>query len=142
MAIVVKNTNKTLRTAKPVYFSDFLNSFSLQPIKNDIYNITNEESVKQSVKNIIFTNKGERFFNPTFGSDINLMLFENITPATEQIISDLIKTALKNHEPRAEVIEVNVTSQPDNNSVYVNIIFSTINSSEPISLDLILDRIR
>jgi len=142
MAIVLKNTNKTLINFKTINFSDFPNNFKFQPIKNDLTNITNEDSVKQSIKNIIFTNKGERFFNPNFGSDINLMLFENITPATEQIISDLIKTSISNFEPRANVIEVNVNSYSDENSVLVTIIFSTLNSAEPITLDFILDRIR
>jgi len=142
MAIVVKNNNKTLKTFKNVDFSDVETRFAFQAIKKDLVPVINEDSVKQSLKNIIFTSKGERFFNPNFGSDILLMLFENITPATEQIFTDLIKTAVSNHEPRANLIDVNVNPYPDENSVLISIIFSTLNSAEPITLDLILNRIR
>lgn len=142
MALVVKNLNKTLKTFKSVDFSDINTNFVFEVIKKDLTPIINEDSVKQSIRNIIFTNKGERFFNPNFGSDIIYMLFENITPATEQIITDLIKTAINNFEPRANVIEVLVNSYPDENSVLISVVFSTLNSAEPITLDLILNRIR
>lgn len=142
MALVVKNLNKTLKTFKSVDFSDINTNFVFEVIKKDLTPIINEDSVKQSIRNIIFTNKGERFFNPNFGSDIIYMLFENITPATEQIITDLIKTAINNFEPRANVIDVLVNSYPDENSVLISVVFSTLNSAEPITLDLILNRIR
>ena len=70
------------------------------------------------------------------------MLFENFTPATEQILKDLIKTAIKNFEPRAEVLDVKVFGNPDQNSVALTIIFSVINKSEPVTLELTLNRVR
>ena len=109
---------------------------------DDLLSYKNEDSVKRSIRNILLTDKGERFFNPTFGSDIRKMLFENFSPSTEQVVADLIKTAIGNHEPRANVIDVNVSGNPDQNSMYINIVFSVINKAEPVTLELILNRIR
>ena len=142
MAIVVRKTKTTPQTAKPLVYSDFYSNFDLELVKKDLRSYKNEDSVKRSIRNILLTDKGERFFNPTFGSDIRKMLFENFSPSTEQVVVDLIKTAIGNHEPRANVIDVSVSGDPDQNSMYVNIVFSVINKAEPVTLELILNRIR
>ena len=142
MAIVVRKTKTTPQTAKPLVYSDFYSNFDLELVKKDLLSYKNEDSVKRSIRNILLTEKGERFFNPTFGSDIRKMLFENFSPSTEQVVADLIKTAIGNHEPRANVIDVNVSGNPDQNSMYINIVFSVINKAEPVTLELILNRIR
>jgi len=142
MAIVVRKTKTTPQTAKPLVYSDFYSNFDLELVKKDLLSYKNEDSVKRSIRNILLTDRGERFFNPTFGSDIRKMLFENFSPSTEQVVADLIKTAIGNHEPRANVIDVNVSGNPDQNSMYINIVFSVINKAEPVTLELILNRIR
>ena len=142
MAIVVRKTKTTPQTSKPLVYSDFYSNFDLELVKRDLLSYKNEDSVKRSIRNILLTDKGERFFNPTFGSDIRKMLFENFSPSTEQVVADLIKTAIGNHEPRANVIDVNVSGNPDQNSMYINIVFSVINKAEPVTLELILNRIR
>ena len=142
MAIVVRKTKTTPQTTKPLVYSDFYSNFDLELVKKDLLSYKNEDSVKRSIRNILLTDKGERFFNPAFGSDIRKMLFENFSPSTEQVVADLIKTAIGNHEPRATVIDVNVSGNPDQNSMYINIVFSVINKAEPVTLELILNRIR
>ena len=142
MAIVVRKTKTTPQSSKPLVYSDFYSNFDLELVKRDLLSYKNEDSVKRSIRNILLTDKGERFFNPTFGSDIRKMLFENFSPSTEQVVADLIKTAIGNHEPRANVIDVNVSGNPDQNSMYINIVFSVINKAEPVTLELILNRIR
>ena len=142
MAIVVRKTKTTPQAAKPLVYSDFYSNFDLESVKKDLLSYKNEDSVKRSIRNILLTDRGERFFNPTFGSDIRKMLFENFSPSTEQVVADLIKTAIGNHEPRANVIDVNVSGNPDQNSMYINIVFSVINKAEPVTLELILNRIR
>jgi phage baseplate assembly protein W len=142
MAIVIRKTKTTPQTAKPIAYSDFYSNFDLENVKKDLLSYKNEDSVKRSIRNILLTDKGERFFNPTFGSDIRKMLFENFSASTEQVVADLIKTAIGNHEPRANVLDVNVSGNPDQNSMYINIVFSVINKAEPVTLELILNRIR
>lgn len=142
MALVLKTTRSTPLTSKNVIYSDFFSNMNLTPVRNDLAIYENEDSVKRALKNLILTDKGERFFNPIFGCDVRRLLFENLSEVTDQVMKDLIKTAVSNFEPRAEIIDVVVSSNPDNNSVYVSIVFSVINKSEPITLELILNRIR
>lgn len=141
MALVIRNQKNTTRNSTTIY-SDFYDSFSIESVKKDLISVKNEESIKQSIKNLLLTDRGERFFNPTLGSDIKYSLFENYTSATEQILTDLVKTCIKNFEPRANVIDVKVFGNPDNNSISLTILFSVINKSEPITLELTLNRVR
>lgn len=142
MALVIRNNNTSPQLSKNILYSDFKTSFKFSYVKRDLEQDVNEEAVKTSIKNILLTNRGERFFNPSFGSDIRSVLFENFTSATEQILSDLVKNAINNFEPRANIIEVLVNGDPDNNQVYITIIFSIINKSEPITFEIILNRVR
>ena len=141
MALVIRNNQSTTKQNKVLY-SDFKTSFDFSNVKKDLVADFNEESVKTSIKNILLTNRGERFFNPSFGSDIRYMLFENFNPTTEQVTSELIKNSLANFEPRANIIDVIVTSSVDTNQLSVTIVFSIINKSEPITFEIILNRVR
>jgi phage baseplate assembly protein W len=91
---------------------------------------------------LLLTRRGERFFNPSLGSDIEYILFENASPAMEKVLEDLIRTTIDNYEPRARIIDVQVTSDEDSHLITATIVFSIINKQEPIVLDLILNRIR
>jgi phage baseplate assembly protein W len=104
--------------------------------------ISNEDAVKQAIINIILTNVGERLFNPTFGSEINKMLFENVTPQTTATLISLIKSSINNYEPRANLIDVVASPLPDENAYTVSIVFSVINKTEPIYLEFLLNRVR
>ncbi len=125
-----------------IVYSDFDIGFRLNPISNDLAKIINENAVKRSIKNIIFTNFYERPFRPSIGSNVNKLLFENISPITVEILQTAIADAIRNHEPRANLIEVLATPYEDQNGIYVSIVFSIINKEDPISLELSLDRIR
>jgi phage baseplate assembly protein W len=94
------------------------------------------------VRNIILTNHGERFFKPKFGGNVTSQLFENASKFTEFNTARSIRIALQNYEPRAEVINVRVDSNPDTNNLTVTLKFRILNDPEPITLDVLLERIR
>lgn len=142
MALVIRSNKSTPRNSKSLTYSDLYSNFNYDLVKKDLLYLENEESIKNSIKNILLTDKGERFFNPTFGSDVKKMLFENFSSATEQIIRDLVKTCIKNFEPRANVIDVKVEEYLDQNSISLTILFSVINKTEPVTLEFTLDRVR
>ena len=131
-------------TNKQEIYSDFQTNFSIHPIKKDLTRLTNEDSVKRSIKNILLTNHYERRFRPTFGANIRKYLFENMTPITLEVIKMDIISAIKNFESRAEIIDVIVSGANDNNSVNVTITFSIINSLQvtTLSTTLTMDRVR
>lgn len=125
-----------------VIYSDFDIGFSSNPISRDLSRTINENAVKRSIKNIIFTNFYERPFRPSLGSNVNKLLFENFSPITIELIQTAITDAIKNYEPRANIIEVIATPYEDQNGVVASIVFSIINKEDPISLELSLDRVR
>lgn len=125
-----------------IVYSDFDIGFTQNPISLDLSKIINENAVKRSIKNILFTNFYERPFRPFLGSNLNKLLFENFTPVTVELIQTAITDAIRNYEPRANLIEVTATPYEDQNGIHASIVFSIINKEDPISLEISLDRIR
>ena len=102
-------------------FKDINLSFKRHPVTNDLVVIKNEDAIKQSVKNIIFTILGEKPFLPLFGSKLNSALFELDTNFNETKISDEISSVLLNNEPRISNILVSVSNPNDSHELNVTI---------------------
>ena len=98
-------------------FKDINLSFKRHPVTNDVLTISDEDAIKRSVKNIIFTILGEKPFEPNFGSVINESLFDLNTNLSEVRVSDEIRSSLLNYEPRISNIDVTVTVAPDTNEM-------------------------
>lgn len=134
---------ETTLTKQPIIYSDFMNNLDLHPLSGDLAKITNAESVKQSIKNLVLTSYGERLFNPTVGSNVYKTLFEPLNGFTLNDMQDHIVNTITFNEPRANLIEVVVSGVPNNdNAVAATIVFSLINTNEVASLNLILRRVR
>lgn len=130
-----------LSRRKEIY-SDVYKTMTVSAVNSDLLKLSDEQSVKESIKNLIMTNRGERLFQPEVGCDIRNLLFDNFTPDRLIVAKELIKTTLKNYEPRAGVIGIDVISGIDDNSISITITFNIINREEPIVLTLTLDRVR
>jgi len=98
-------------------FKDINLSFKRHPVTNDVLTVSDEDAIKRSVKNIIFTILGEKPFEPNFGSVINQSLFDLNTNLSEIRVSDEIKQSLLNYEPRIDNTEVTVSVYPDSNEL-------------------------
>ena len=98
-------------------FKDINLSFKRHPVTNDVITVSDEDAIKRSVKNIIFTILGEKPFEPNFGSVISQSLFDLNTNLNEIRISDEIKQSLLNYEPRIDNTEVTVSVYPDSNEL-------------------------
>jgi phage baseplate assembly protein W len=125
-----------------VIYSDFTNDLDFNPVSEDVAVKLNENSIKQAIKNILFTDRGERFFQPNLGGNIRAMLFENITPQLLVSMKQQISTTIKTHEPRCNLIDVVCSAAEDENGVYVSIVFNVINKQEPVVLEVVLERVR
>ena len=123
-------------------YSDFYNTFSKNFGTKDLARMTNEDSIINSLKNIIQTRKGERPFQPDFGCNIAGLLFENFSKFTTDAIETEIRTAVENFEPRVRTIKVKAIETQDNHSIELQLFFTTINNSENISISFFLSRIR
>lgn len=104
--------------------------------------MSDEAAVKQSIVNLIKTNFFDRPFQPGLGSYVNSLLFENITTQTIDFIRQSIKDTIDIYEPRALVNSIVVSPAPDDNALIVTIVFSIINKREPITIDLLLNKVR
>jgi len=127
---------------KEKVFKDIPLSFTAHPVTGNIKPVVNRDAVKQSVKSLVLTNFYERPYNPTLGGDIRSQLFENMDTLTEFNISKNIRQVIDNFEPRALLDDIKVQATPDSNALNVTIIFRVQNSSEPIIINILLERIR
>ena len=112
-------------------FKDINLSFKRHPVTNDVVTIRNEDAIKRSVKNIIFTILGEKPFEPNFGSIVNQSLFELNTTLNEIRVSDDIKASLKNYEPRISDIRVAVRIAPDTNEMNCTVQYDIVGIPAP-----------
>jgi len=127
---------------KQSLFSDFHKDLTQNPISEDLALKRDEEAVKESLKNLILTDKGERLMQPLLGGNIRAMLFENNTPATIKFLQEQIKATIEEYEPRASLIDVTVQSSLDENTINVTIYFYINNIEQPITLTVFLERTR
>jgi len=102
-------------------FKDLSMSFQVNPLNNDMIAIKNETAIARSVRNLVFTLPGERFFNQNLGSKVSKSLFENIDEISASIIRDEIENTIRNYEPRVDLINVKVTADYDNSGFNITI---------------------
>ena len=114
-------------------FKDLSMSFQANPLSKDLIALKNTNAIARSIKNIVFTLPGEKWFNQNFGSRITSSLFENINDITANIIVDEITESLTRYEPRVELIGEGVRAFPDydNNTFDVIIVYAVIGADVP-----------
>lgn len=127
---------------KEEYYSDIHKDLSLNPVSSDLAKKIDEESVKESIKNLILTDRGERLFQPNLGCDVRKLLFENYTPQTRLLIETAVRETIETYEPRCILIGIDIESQIDDNRININVIFTLANLSDEITLSIVLERTR
>ena len=133
-------TNKSKRSGQ--IYNDLNLDFQQNTATKDIQKITDVESVKRSVRNLINTNHYEKPFRPQVGSNLRAMLFELISPQMNHAISKEIDLLIRNYEPRCRLVEVSSHPQIDRNAYAVTISFYVVNHPEPVIVESFLERLR
>ena len=105
-------------------------------------NYTTKDQTKSNLINFFLTNKGERPFRPNFGANLRSYLFENITRITAASMATSINTALKNYEPRIEVLNTNIQARPDSNEVFITVTGRVKSTNEIIDIATTIERLR
>jgi phage baseplate assembly protein W len=123
-------------------FQDLDLNFTPHPVTKDIVRKFDENAIKQSIKNLVLTRNYEKPFHSEIGSPIRALMFDLITPLTALTVKRAIIDVINNYEPRVELMEVEPVVSPDNNSLYVSIVFKIRNTERPVTLDLLLERTR
>jgi len=133
-------SNESTRSAK--IYRDLDLDFQTNSATKDIQKLSDVESVKRSVRNLINTNHYERPFHPEIGSNLRAMLFENITPQMTHALSKQIDILIENFEPRARLVQINVQPFIERNGYRAQISFFVINSPERVEVETFLERLR
>ncbi len=112
-------------------FKDINLSFKRHPVTNDLVTIKNEDAIKRSVKNIIFTILGEKPFSPDFGSFVSESLFSLNTEFDSITLEDEIKNVLYRFEPRIDNVKIDISIYPDSNEVNATIQYDIVGEPSP-----------
>ena len=112
-------------------FKDINLSFKRHPVTNDVLTVRNEDAIKRSVRNIIFTILGEKPFEPNFGSVINDTLFDLSTNLNEIRISDEITSSLNRFEPRITNVVTTASVYPDSNELNCTVQYDIVGLPAP-----------
>jgi len=123
-------------------FSDISLSFEANPITKDIIKVKDDISVKQSIKILIMTEFFEAPFQKGKGTRVRQILFDLITDGGAELIRSEIIDVIEAKEPRANLIDVVVIPVPDENRYVIKIIFSMINTLEPLQVEMFISRLR
>ena len=112
-------------------FKDISMTFQSNPLNNDLIAIKNVNAIARSVRNIVLTTPGEKFFDPDFGSNVSKLLFENVDDITASQIRQEIEFSINNYEPRVKLINVEVIADNDNASFDTIITYEVIGANVP-----------
>jgi len=112
-------------------YKDISLSFDPHPITKDLPVLKNVNAIRRSVRNLVQTIPGERFFNPILGSSVYDSLFDLMDFGTSNLIEQEIVTTLRNFEPRVNNVRVRVSARPDQNNFDVTIFFDIVGAALP-----------
>ncbi len=133
----------TIENAKVRTYSDFLINFDKNPQTGFLAQFTNEDAVKQAIRNLVLTQRTERFYRAATGSKVWSLLFEPIDQVTTMSLEATIKETIKNNEPRAIVHTVQALPNLEYNMYIINVVFGIVSiPDQSFDLSLILRRVR
>jgi phage baseplate assembly protein W len=124
-------------------YSDFDFVFKKHPVTKDVPIKRDVEAVKQSVRNILLTRRGEKFFDPDFGGSLTEFLFENFDPIVEAEMNQRIVNTLRNYEPRVKVLNIEIEDLSERNALHLRLEVQIL-SPENLTTDIefIIERLR
>lgn len=143
MQIISRTNQLSSKSRQKEFYSGFTTNFDMNPSTGALIVLTNEESVKQSLKNLIQTDLGSRHYNNDIGSSIRRSLFEPIDDPTASTLQKSIELTIRNYEPRAQNPQILVIPNIVEQYYSVKVFFNLINiPNQQFDTEVILNRIR
>lgn len=125
------------------HFKDLSITFKPHPVTGDLIVVKDEADVKQSIVNLLLTNKGERFFNSDIGSSITELLFEALDYGTASLVQSYISDTLNRYEPRIRILSLSTIPNFDDNGFDVDLEFEIDGREDfPVNVSFFLERTR
>ena len=135
------NLSSSILTSREKKYSDINLLFEKKP-SGDIYVKKEADAVKQSVKNIVSTNRTKKPFDMEYGADITGMLFELSSGLEQESIKRQITSSINRYEPRARVLDIAVYDNADANTLRVSVTFRVLSTGEVVELETNVSRLR
>ena len=107
-------------------FKDISMSFEVNPINSDLIGVKNDTAIARSIRNLVLTTPGERFFNEDLGSGVSELLFDTLDDISGAVIRDEIEQTIIRFEPRVKLTDVKVKPDYDNNEFNVTITYDIV----------------
>lgn len=125
----------------PLY-SDINLNFTKHPFTDDILIRTDVDAVKNSLYNLVLSEKYDKPFDPEFGTNLRGLLFENWDPLLNVYYETKIAEVIAEYEPRVILELVKIKDSADSNAIECVIEFYVrgINNKQTLTLDF--ERIR
>ncbi len=130
------------KIARSPDYSDLDLDFIIHPTTKDVVRKIGPDAIKRSVRNLILTNYYDKPFRSGIGSNATRLLFENMTPLTNNFLRDAIMEVIRNYEPRVEIYSVEVEFDYDNNGYNATLNYIILNDNTKITTSVFLERIR
>ena len=140
MSTTITSNEPKLQAEKT--FKDLDLNFTSHPIKKDVSMHYNEKAIINSVKNLVSINYYEKPFRPDFVAGIRGLLFEPVDSVFAATIERKLSELIKNYEPRVSIESITAVASPDENAYKVKMVFFIVNSTNPITINFFLERIR
>ena len=121
-------------------YKDFDLDFGAHPAHGDLATVKKTIAINRSIKNIISSNQFERLFQPTVDGGLGALLFENFSALTNSRIKSAIEYAINRFEPRADIKDITVKAEPDENGYNVIITYIPDNDVQETNLEVYLER--
>ena len=114
---------------------------TLHPIRKDIIPLRDDNAIKNSIKNLLQTNRFERPFQPNTGADLRGLLFEPADSITKGLIKDQIKSTIKRFEPRVVLQNILIEDEAESNRYRIQIQFRIKEFDIDDSVEIVLRRL-
>lgn len=142
MATITTAEKYTSTSLKSELYSDFFVGLDIHPGKKDLARATNEKAVKRAIVNLLLTDYDERMYQPNLGANLKYLLFEPADGETLALMRQQIETCLSKFEPRINILNLQLNTSADEQQINVTLVFSMVNIPKPITINLVLNRVR
>jgi len=121
-------------------YIDFDMDFTVHPSHGDLSTVKKSTAISRSIRNLLSTKVNERLFQPNIDNGIEVLLFENFNSLTSSRLEEAITYAIDKYEPRADVQNVTVHANEDENAYEINITYMPDNDVQEANLEVYLER--
>ncbi len=136
------NTTKARVVSKKKPWKDLDLNFVPHPIRGDLVPLRDDNAIKQAVRNLLVSNFFDRPFQAELGANLKGLLFEPADYITRIDIKDGIHNVLTRHEPRIQLLNINVKELSDENAYNILVVFRIKEYDTEESVEIVLRRLR